>query len=181
MSATLTPKRKSARDRPASGKERVGDGGRESGGHSLPRQRCSWSEGPRAIGSMLTLPGGQCRILMPRGPSRQPARSCCILPLLSRLLALRPLPWRPLLLDAAGQAAAPVRTLHRHVLVARHALVPVIVLGLVVVRWSAALNALCSQPSALARPPTPPSPSCPNPASLPSPPTTSSTHKRHLT
>ena len=79
---------------------------------------------------MLTLPGGQCRILMPRGPSRQPARSCCILPLLSRLLALRPLPWRPLLLDAAGQAAAPVRTLHRDVLFARHSLVLVAALSL---------------------------------------------------
>ena len=172
MSATLTTKRKSARDRPASGKERVGDGGRESGGHSLPRQRCSWSEDPRAIGFVLTLPeqgsaGSSCLAC--------PARSCCILPLLLRLLALRPLPWRPLLLDA------PVRTLHRHVITGMFSS-PSIASS----SWSpsascAALAALCSRPQALSRPSTPPSPSCARRPSLPPQPASSSTHTTHST
>ena len=52
MSATLTPKRRSARDhRPASSKEREGGGGGEKAGD---RPRCSWSAGPRAFGSRFT-------------------------------------------------------------------------------------------------------------------------------
>ena len=68
MSATLTPKRKSARDRPASSKERMGDGGRESG-RSTEVLVVRTSDSPRAVGSWRTLPGGQYRTLMPRGLS----------------------------------------------------------------------------------------------------------------
>ena len=64
MSATLTPKRKSARDRPASSKERVGIGGEKAG----DRLESSWSEARAQLSTWLTLPGGQYRTLVPRGP-----------------------------------------------------------------------------------------------------------------
>ena len=45
----------------------------------MPRPRCSWSDGPRAVEPMLTLPEGQCRTLMPRGPSPVvPASRRCV-------------------------------------------------------------------------------------------------------
>ena len=73
MSATLTTKRKSARDRPASSKERVGDWGRESG---IDRPRCS-----RPVGAASRSPRLPARA---RGPVLQRNEGAASEPTLSR-------------------------------------------------------------------------------------------------
>ena len=96
-----------------------GDWGRERGGHSRLDRR---ARGQKAraqfmmVGFWLTLPGHEgshlmmYRTLMPLSCLAGSARSCCILPLSLRPFALRPL-LRPLLLDAAGRAAASLQRL----------------------------------------------------------------------
>ena len=75
MSATLTTKRKSARDRPASSKERVG----ELGERKREIDRGARGQRPARNWVQLTLPEGQCRTLMPRGPSPVvPASRRCV-------------------------------------------------------------------------------------------------------
>jgi hypothetical protein len=118
---------------------------------------------PRAIGPRFT----SVRTVPDSHASRaQPMRV--------RLLALCPSLDHLLLLDAACRAAAPLRALHRDVLVARHGLVFVAALSLARRHRRPLLDAVdaLSQPLAPpsspsnARPASPPSPPAPSPSGL---------------
>ena len=86
MSATLTPERKSARDRPGVG-HKVGDWGRERGGHRR-LDRGARGQQARALSISTHTPRGSAVF----SSHADPRRACCILPLLLRLSMSPPSP-----------------------------------------------------------------------------------------
>ena len=87
MSATLTPERKSARDRPGVGHKMGGLGERKWGRHRR-LDRGARGQQARAHSIPDSHPRGQCRSLLPR--VLRPVASSCVLPLTMTHRALRP-------------------------------------------------------------------------------------------